>query len=476
MLGNMTNEVNLIDKLLASRGGVGFEPSRYGCRALVREVENDKSEDGKEDENIMTMPSAFEMAETPTTPSTATKKSAAKNNVASTPKSRAISNKTKAAIAAIEDITSSPSPKRNNSGASCHLFNSGHSVVWNRIAIKCHKFQEAGAKVAETPSDVIKMTDVTLACLSDPQVAKDLVFGTCGVMSVKLVGKVYVECPTSTRKHRREEAGSWKHKLQLFSFFTIKTQIQGSKNQAEEDMLITLAARERGCQTCLEAITRSSFYLGDVSNASKMNLVLQMIDDVTLWPASDCRRDNRRAASGGCSGVNEMIANCPGVNEMIANDPGLVPPKGLKNGTSYKKLYELQSICTTFVWRGQIQPARFKNRVQSKTLFEQIPARISDIFDGEVMNEQVSVETTGKHGVLLLFAGVQIEQSITTSPTSTSATLFELPPEPAEVSDGNLTGCVFSVYLDTSPFVTIFGFYGFAASVAALIPEVGNCC
>lgn len=54
-------------------------------------------------------------------------------------------------------------------------------------------------------------------------------------------------------------------------------------------MLITLAARERGCQTCLEAITRSSFYLGDVSNASKINLVLQMIDDVTLWPASDCK-------------------------------------------------------------------------------------------------------------------------------------------------------------------------------------------
>ncbi|EDS44220.1 3-hydroxyisobutyrate dehydrogenase [Culex quinquefasciatus] len=267
----MTNEVNLIDKLLASRGGVGFEPSRYGCRAQVREVENNKSEDGKEDENNMTTPSAFETAETPTT----TKKSAAKNNVASTPKSRAISNKTKAAIAAIEDITSSPSPKRkyllvgtsqcarftpaeppSNSGASCHLLNSGHSVVWNRIAIKCHKFQEAGAKFAETPSDVIKMTDVTLACLSDPQVAKDLVFGTCGVMSVKLVGKVY---------------------------------IQGSKNQAEEGMLITLAARERGCQTCLEAITRSSFYLGDVSNASKINLVLQMIDDVTLWPASDLR-------------------------------------------------------------------------------------------------------------------------------------------------------------------------------------------
>lgn len=45
----------------------------------MREVENNKSEDGKEDENNMTTPSAFETAETPTT----TKKSAAKNNVRS---------------------------------------------------------------------------------------------------------------------------------------------------------------------------------------------------------------------------------------------------------------------------------------------------------------------------------------------------------------------------------------------------------
>jgi hypothetical protein len=47
-----------------------------------------------------------------------------------------------------------------------------------------------------------------------------------------------------------------------------------------------LAAGERtlfeDCQTCFEAISSNSFFLGDVGNASKMNLVLQMISGVTL--------------------------------------------------------------------------------------------------------------------------------------------------------------------------------------------------
>uniref|UniRef100_A0A8D8BE72 (northern house mosquito) hypothetical protein n=1 Tax=Culex pipiens TaxID=7175 RepID=A0A8D8BE72_CULPI len=71
-------------------------------------------------------------------------------------------------------------------------------------------------------------------------------------------------------------------------------------------------------------------------------------------------------------GVDEVrilfAANLPCVAEMtiIANDPGVVPPKGLKNGTSYKKLYELQSIRTTFVWvRDVCLVDRFLKRIQA---------------------------------------------------------------------------------------------------------------
>lgn len=66
----------------------------------------------------------------------------------------------------------------------------------------------------------------------------------------------------------------------------LEAQIQGTRAQAGEGTLIMLAAGDRGlfdeCQTCFEAVGRNSYFLGDVGNATKMNLVLQMIAGVSL--------------------------------------------------------------------------------------------------------------------------------------------------------------------------------------------------
>ncbi|XP_055612460.1 cytokine-like nuclear factor N-PAC [Uranotaenia lowii] len=164
-----------------------------------------------------------------------------------------------------------------------NLLNSGHSVVvWNRTATKCRKFQEAGAEVADTPCDVVEMSDVTFSCVADPQVAKDLVFGNCGVMSANLVGKGYVEMtgvdPETSQDIAEQIIGKGGRYLEA--------QIQGSKDEAEEGTLIILAAGERllfeECETCFDAISRNSLYLGDVGQATKMNLVLQMIAGFTV--------------------------------------------------------------------------------------------------------------------------------------------------------------------------------------------------
>ena len=88
------------------------------------------------------------------------------------------------------------------SGIVKNLLNSGHTVtVWNRTvekvrdifmssfpallsinSLQVRDFVEAGAKEALTPSDVIAESDITFSCVSDPQAAKDLVFGNCGVL------------------------------------------------------------------------------------------------------------------------------------------------------------------------------------------------------------------------------------------------------------------------------------------------------
>ena len=80
-----------------------------------------------------------------------------------------------------------------------NLLNSGHNVsVWNRTTDKVRDFVEAGAKEALTPSDVIADSDITFSCVADPQAAKDLVFGNCGVLQEINTTKVRDKMKTSS--------------------------------------------------------------------------------------------------------------------------------------------------------------------------------------------------------------------------------------------------------------------------------------
>lgn len=66
----------------------------------------------------------------------------------------------------------------------------------------------------------------------------------------------------------------------------LEAQMQGSKKQAEEGTLIILAAGDeslfRECQTCFKAMGKTSYYLGSVGSACKMNLCLNMALGISL--------------------------------------------------------------------------------------------------------------------------------------------------------------------------------------------------
>lgn len=66
----------------------------------------------------------------------------------------------------------------------------------------------------------------------------------------------------------------------------LEAQMQGSRIQAEDGTLIILAAGDRNlfdeCQSCFKAMGKNSFFLGEVGNATKMYLILQMMTGVTL--------------------------------------------------------------------------------------------------------------------------------------------------------------------------------------------------
>nr|XP_018899890.1 PREDICTED: putative oxidoreductase GLYR1 homolog [Bemisia tabaci] len=169
------------------------------------------------------------------------------------------------------------------SGMVKNLLNSGHSViVWNRTPDKCADFVKAGAEQGMTPSDVVQVADITFSCVADPQAAKDMVFGNCGVLPEMNPNKGYVEMTGIDAETSQDIADAILGKGGRY----LEAQVQGSKVQAEEGTLVLLAAGDRQlfdeCQSCFIAMSKNSFYLGEVGNASKMNLVLQMMAGVTI--------------------------------------------------------------------------------------------------------------------------------------------------------------------------------------------------
>lgn len=150
-----------------------------------------------------------------------------------------------------------------------NLLNSGHIVyVWNRTRAKCDIFVKAGAIAADTPSDVVDNADIIFSCVTDPTVAKELVFGNCGVLkSVNgLSGKGYVEMTGIDSESSADISDGITGRGGMY----LEAQIQGSKAKSEDGTLCLLTAGDhdlyKDCETCFAAISAYSFYLGKFFN------------------------------------------------------------------------------------------------------------------------------------------------------------------------------------------------------------------
>lgn len=169
------------------------------------------------------------------------------------------------------------------SGIVKNLLNSGHSItVWNRTAEKRDEFVKAGAREALTPGDVVAESDITFSCISDPQAVKDMVFGNCGVLSEINTTKGYVEMTGIDPDTSQDIAEA----ISLKGGRYLEAQVQGSKDQSQDGSLVVLVAGDKSlfddAQSCFQAMGKYSYHLGEVGNASRMNLVLQMMSGVAL--------------------------------------------------------------------------------------------------------------------------------------------------------------------------------------------------
>ncbi|XP_054570135.1 cytokine-like nuclear factor N-PAC [Eptesicus fuscus] len=156
------------------------------------------------------------------------------------------------------------------SGIVSNLLKMGHTVtVWNRTA------EKEGARLGRTPAEVVSTCDITFACVSDPKAAKDLVLGPSGVLQGIRPGKCYVDMSTVDADTVTELAqcpGGGRF---------LEAPVSGNQQLSNDGMLVILAAGDRGlyedCSSCFQAMGKTSFFLGEVGNAAKMMLIVNMV-------------------------------------------------------------------------------------------------------------------------------------------------------------------------------------------------------
>lgn len=161
-----------------------------------------------------------------------------------------------------------------------HLISTGHHVtIYNRTNNKCNDFIEAGAKQAQTASDVVNASDIIFSCVSNPQASKEIVFGTFGILHGMNEDKALVEMSSIDPETSKDisEAITLKGGRYLEA-----PMICSSKTVAEQGELVILAAGSRevydDCKTCFDAMSKKTFYIsGAPGTAVTMNLIVSML-------------------------------------------------------------------------------------------------------------------------------------------------------------------------------------------------------
>lgn len=171
------------------------------------------------------------------------------------------------------------------------LIISGHRLnVWSRSSALCKDLQEFADKqqtmfkLCDTPRQVVRNSDITFSCLSDPDHAKSIIneLGIADKNDDLLRGKGYVEMTSigpETSKDFNEFISGKDGKY-------LEAMLQGNRQESNKGELIVLAAGPQplfvDCQSCFKAMSKASFLLGKIGSATKIHMIFQMMRGVFL--------------------------------------------------------------------------------------------------------------------------------------------------------------------------------------------------
>ena len=174
------------------------------------------------------------------------------------------------------------------SGMASNLLKAGYKLtVWNRSAEKCEPFARKGARVAKSPADAVRDTELVVYSLSNDQAIEEVVFGTKGILSGIKEGQIAVDMSTVLpAMSLREQEAYAKRGVDFFD-----APVFGSKQESADAKLWIMAAGNKAIfekvKPVLEHLGQTVHYLGKNGNAAAMKLVGNLIVALELEALSE---------------------------------------------------------------------------------------------------------------------------------------------------------------------------------------------
>lgn len=154
-----------------------------------------------------------------------------------------------------------------------HLLQAGFQVtVFNRTREKAEKLLEFGAKIANTPAEVAKNSDVIFTMLENSKVVEQVALGSDGIIFGHNPGLIFINCSTVSP----ESNLSLYEKLREYNIEMLDVPVTGSGIQAEAGQLTFMCGGNKETYEKLipyfNAMGKGSFYMGEIGAGSYTKL------------------------------------------------------------------------------------------------------------------------------------------------------------------------------------------------------------
>ena len=153
----------------------------------------------------------------------------------------------------------------------------GHDVsVWNRTKEKTRDLAAAGAKVAETPADLVREAEIVLSIVTDAKAIDALYRGQNGYLSARLAGKLLVEMSTV----RPETTIALDADVRAKGGALIECPVGGTIGPAREGKLLGFVggadADVARARPVLESLCRRVEHVGPIGSGARLKLAINL--------------------------------------------------------------------------------------------------------------------------------------------------------------------------------------------------------